>query len=175
MLDQLRSYYSFLKPQSGLYQYMPFSNAPNNRSRTRIALITGACIIAALSVSALFVNPNPVHAPNFAGTTKTSTLMPSSTNPIFCARKQQENWRHLHGLGRLPVTPSNSAPDNRLRFIGGRHYGGASEHSGVNGTINNGVFMTKPNSTMARIVVREQHAGFQRRMGRKHAKHDQRR
>ncbi|EUC32584.1 hypothetical protein COCCADRAFT_37527 [Bipolaris zeicola 26-R-13] len=210
---------------------MPFRDTPTTRSRTRIALITGACIIAALSVSALLVHPlekvrqygifqstdtsdqdsipsivhyvqikkdeksvlkfpfssflnicaavlyikservyiytnfspseideagqkgdrwtkavvntfadlviwNPVHAPTFAGTNENQHI-----NAIEKKRK------HLHELGRFA-------------FIGGRHYGGAGEHSGINSTINNGVFMTKPNSTMTRIVVREQHASF---------------
>lgn len=45
-------------------------------------------------------------------------------------------------------------------FIAGRQYGGKDEGGKINGTINNGVFMTKPNSAVARIMLREQTAGF---------------
>ncbi|KAJ5060530.1 hypothetical protein PSV09DRAFT_2418388 [Bipolaris maydis] len=212
MLDQLRSYYSFLKPQSGLYQYMPFSNAPNNRSRTRIALITGACIIAALSVSALFVNPSTdtsghgsipsiVHYVQIKDE-KSVLKFPFSSFLNICAAvlyikperiyihtdfspseineasEKGDRWtksvintfanleanKKIGGIYMdwdvFPLRPLTPLLTTGFAFIGGRHYGGASEHSGVNGTINNGVFMTKPNSTMARIVVREQHAGF---------------
>ncbi|KAF3031194.1 hypothetical protein E8E11_000872 [Didymella keratinophila] len=56
-----------------------------------------------------------------------------------------------------PLTPLLSAG---FAFVGGRQYGGAAEDGSVNGTINNGAFMTKPNSAMARIVVREQYMQF---------------
>ena len=45
-------------------------------------------------------------------------------------------------------------------FVGGRQYGGKDEDGRINGTINNGVFLTKPRSAMATIMKREQHAGF---------------
>ncbi|KAF2733915.1 hypothetical protein EJ04DRAFT_438134 [Polyplosphaeria fusca] len=45
-------------------------------------------------------------------------------------------------------------------FVGGRQYGGKDEGGQINGTINNGAFLTKANSAMARIIVREQTMGF---------------
>ncbi|EUC41638.1 hypothetical protein COCMIDRAFT_40217 [Bipolaris oryzae ATCC 44560] len=243
MLDQLRSYYSFLKPQSGVYQYMPFNNAPTNRSRTRIALITGAYIIAALSVSALFVHPvekarqygtfqptdtsshgsipSIVHYVQIKKDEKSVLKFPFSSFLNICAAvlyikperiyihtdftpseiseagEKGDRWtksvintfadlviwnQHINAIQHksdflrweavektggiymdwdvFPLRPLTPLLTTGFAFIGGRHYGGAGEHSGINGTINNGVFMTKPNSTMARIVVREQHAGF---------------
>ncbi|XP_014551766.1 hypothetical protein COCVIDRAFT_41979 [Bipolaris victoriae FI3] len=223
---------------------MPFRDTPTTRSRTRIALITGACIIAALSVSALFVHPlekvrqygifqstdtsdqdsilSIVHYVQIKRDEKSVFKFPFSSFLNICAAvlyikpervyictnfspseideagQKGDRWtkavvnafadlviwnplytptfagtnenQHINAIKKIgsiymdrdlfhlrPLTPLLTTG---FAFMGGRHYGGAGEHSGINSTINNGVFMTKPNSTMARIVVREQHASF---------------
>jgi hypothetical protein len=45
-------------------------------------------------------------------------------------------------------------------FIAGRQYGNEHEGGSLNGTINNGAFMSVPNSAMSTIVKGEQHVGF---------------
>lgn len=56
-----------------------------------------------------------------------------------------------------PLTPLMNAG---FAFIAGRQYGGKDEGGQINGTINNGAFLTRPHSAMARIMTREQNAGF---------------
>ncbi|USP79034.1 Gly-transf-sug domain containing protein [Curvularia clavata] len=107
------------------------------------------------------INWNQVHVPNFAGQ--------NADQPISAIQHRSDfiRWEAIAKIGGIymdwdvvPLRPLTPLLNAGFAFVGGRHYGGAGETSGINGTINNGVFMTKPNSTMARIVVREQHAGF---------------
>ena len=60
----------------------------------------------------------------------------------------------------VPLRPLTPLLNAGFASVGARHYGGVGEGGGINGTINNGVFMAKPNSTIVRINMREQHARF---------------
>jgi hypothetical protein len=102
-----------------------------------------------------------VSASRFAG--------PSQENHISATQHKSDfiRWEAIAETGGIymdwdvfPLRPLTPLLNAGFAFIGGRHYGGFRETGAINGTINNGVFMTKPNSAMARIVVREQHAGF---------------
>lgn len=104
---------------------------------------------------------NHVQAPNYAG--------PNEDQRISAIQHKSDfiRWDTIAGIGGIymdwdvvtlrPLTP---LLNTGFAFIGGRQYGGKDEGGAINGTINNGAFMTKSNSTMARIIVREQHAGF---------------
>lgn len=102
-----------------------------------------------------------VYVPNFAG--------PNENQPINAIQHKSDfiRWDTIAKIGGIymdwdvvPLRPLTPLLNAGFAFVGGRQYGGAGEDGSVNGTINNGAFLTKPNSTMARIVVREQHAGF---------------
>lgn len=104
---------------------------------------------------------NGVYVPNFAG--------PNEDQPISAIQHKSDfiRWDTIAKIGGIymdwdvvPLRPLTPLLNSGFAFIGGRQYGGAGEDGQINGTINNGAFMTKPNSTMARIIVREQHAGF---------------
>lgn len=56
-----------------------------------------------------------------------------------------------------PLTP---LLHSGFAFVAGRQYGGAEESGQINGTLNNGAFMAKPNSAVVRLMVREQMAAF---------------
>jgi hypothetical protein len=104
---------------------------------------------------------NQVHVPSFAG--------PNEDQRIDAIQHKSDfiRWEAIEKVGGIyldwdvfPLRPLAALLNSGFAFIGGRQYGGAAEGGSINGTINNGAFLTKPNSTMARIVVREQHAGF---------------
>lgn len=104
---------------------------------------------------------NQVSVPNFAG--------PNENQRISAIQHKSDfiRWDTIAQIGGIyldwdvvPLRPLTSLLNAGFAFIGGRQYGGADEDGSVNGTINNGAFLTKPNSTMSRIIVREQHAGF---------------
>ncbi|KAF2122894.1 hypothetical protein BDV96DRAFT_608721 [Lophiotrema nucula] len=61
----------------------------------------------------------------------------------------------------VALRPISAILNCGFAFVAGRQYGNEHEDGKVNGTVNNGVFLTKPNSAMARITVREQPIGFQ--------------
>ncbi|KAF2867788.1 hypothetical protein BDV95DRAFT_581809 [Massariosphaeria phaeospora] len=104
---------------------------------------------------------NPVVAPQFAG--------PNEGRKIDAIQHKSDfiRWDEIAKTGGIyldwdvvvlqPLTPLLNAG---FAFVAGRQYGGAAEDGRINGTINNGAFMTKPNSAMARIMLREQTAGF---------------
>lgn len=103
---------------------------------------------------------NPVHAPNFAGQ--------NQNKPIDAIQHKSDflRWETIEKIGGIyldwdviALRPLAPIMNTGFAFIGGRHYGGSTTKE-LNGTINNGVFLTTPNSTIARIIVREQHAGF---------------
>ncbi|KAF2995578.1 hypothetical protein E8E13_004418 [Curvularia kusanoi] len=102
-----------------------------------------------------------VIVPEFAG--------PNENQRISAIQHKSDfiRWEGISQIGGIyldwdvfPLRPLTPLLNSGFAFVGGRQYGGAGEDGQINGTINNGAFMTKPNSTMARIVVREQHAGF---------------
>jgi hypothetical protein len=104
---------------------------------------------------------NEVYVPNFAG--------PNENQRISAIQHKSDfiRWDTIAKIGGVyldwdvvPLRPLTPLLNAGFAFVGGRQYGGAAEDGSVNGTINNGAFLTKPNSTMARIIVREQHAGF---------------
>lgn len=104
---------------------------------------------------------NEVYVPNFAG--------PNENQRISAIQHKSDfiRWDTIAKVGGVyldwdvvPVRQLTPLLNAGFAFVGGRQYGGAAEDGSVNGTINNGAFLTKPNSTMARIVVREQHASF---------------
>lgn len=104
---------------------------------------------------------NPVHVPSFAG--------PNEDQRINAIQHKSDfiRWETIEKIGGIyldwdvfPLRPLTPLLNSGFAFVGGRQYGGAAEGGSINGTVNNGAFLTKPNSTMARIVVREQHAGF---------------
>ncbi|KAJ4345005.1 hypothetical protein N0V95_005996, partial [Ascochyta clinopodiicola] len=104
---------------------------------------------------------NEVYVPNFAG--------PNENQRISAIQHKSDfiRWDTIVKIGGIyldwdvvPLRPLTPLLNAGFAFVGGRQYGGALEDGSVNGTINNGAFMTKPNSTMARLIVREQHASF---------------
>lgn len=116
---------------------------------------------AVVNTFADLINWNPVHVPNFAGQNEDQEISAIQHKSDFI------RWEAIEKIGGIymdwdvvPLRPLTPLLNAGFAFVGGRHYGGAGEGGGINGTINNGAFLTKPNSTMARIVVREQHAGF---------------
>ncbi|KAH6625759.1 hypothetical protein C7974DRAFT_206923 [Boeremia exigua] len=104
---------------------------------------------------------NEVSVPNFAGPNENQRINTIQHKSDFI------RWDTIAKIGGIyldwdvvPLRPLTPLLNAGFAFVGGRQYGGANEDGSVNGTINNGAFLTKPNSTMARIIVREQHAGF---------------
>ena len=104
---------------------------------------------------------NHVHAPRFAGQNQNEQISAIQHKSDFI------RWEGIEKRGGIymdwdviPLRPLTPILNAGFAYVGGRHYGGAGEGGGINGTINNGVLITIPNSTMARIVVREQHAAF---------------
>ncbi|KAI4645562.1 uncharacterized protein J4E78_009476 [Alternaria triticimaculans] len=256
MWNQLRSSIGFLKPPESMHRYMPVGQVSATRSRTRLAIVTTACIVVILAILSISTHPlekarqygilkssegslhdpipsivhyvqikkdatstlrfpfssfltmcaavvyieptqiymhtdyndseirnasehgdrwtkavintfanittwNRVDVPNFAGQNQDQEISAIQHKSDFI------RWEAIAKVGGIymdwdvvPLRPLTPLLNAGFAFIGGRHYGGAREGGGINGTINNGVFLTKPNSTMARIVVREQHAGF---------------
>lgn len=256
MWDQLRSYCSFLQSDNSIYKYMPFSDTPVTRSRTRVTIITATCIVVTLAIAIFSLHPvqrakqygilhsskgsthdtipsivyyvqikkeansvlkfpfssfltmcaavmyikptqiyihtdfnaseikaagmegdrwtkavvntfadiinwNPVHVPNFAGQNADKHISAIQHKSDFV------RWENIAEIGGIymdwdvvPLRPLTPLLNAGFAFVGGRHYGGAGEGGGINGTINNGVFMVKANSTMVHAVVREQHASF---------------
>ncbi|KAJ4363455.1 hypothetical protein N0V83_009748 [Neocucurbitaria cava] len=104
---------------------------------------------------------NPVQVPNFAG--------PNEDHRVSALQHKSDfiRWDTIAELGGIymdfdvitlkPLTPLLNAG---FAFIAGRQYGGKDEGGNINGTINNGAFLTKPQSAMATIIKRQQHAGF---------------
>ncbi|KNG45404.1 glycoside hydrolase family 31 protein [Stemphylium lycopersici] len=116
---------------------------------------------AVINTFANIITWNYVDVPNFAGQNQDQKISAIQHKSDFI------RWEAIAKTGGIymdwdvvPLRPLTPLLNAGFAFIGGRHYGGADERGGINGTINNGVFLTKPNSAMARIVVREQHAGF---------------
>ncbi|KAF1828310.1 hypothetical protein BDW02DRAFT_584576 [Decorospora gaudefroyi] len=104
---------------------------------------------------------NQVQVPNYAG--------PNENMRIDAVQHKSDfiRWDTIGDHGGIymdfdvvtlkPLTPLLNAG---FAFVAGRQYGGKDEGGNINGTINNGAFLTKKNSAMARIIKREQHAGF---------------
>ncbi|KAJ4329689.1 hypothetical protein N0V87_010651 [Didymella glomerata] len=104
---------------------------------------------------------NQVEVPTFAGQNDDERISAVQHKSDFV------RWDAIASIGGIyldwdvvPLRPLTPLLNAGFAFVGGRQYGGAAEDGSVNGTINNGAFMTKPNSAMARIVVREQHMQF---------------
>jgi hypothetical protein len=104
---------------------------------------------------------NRVVAPQFAG--------PMETQRIDAIQHKSDfiRWDEIAKKGGIyldwdvvPLRPLTPLLNAGFAFVGGRQYGGKDEDGKINGTINNGSFMTKANSTIARIIVREQAARF---------------
>ncbi|KAJ8109852.1 hypothetical protein OPT61_g7155 [Boeremia exigua] len=104
---------------------------------------------------------NHISVPNFAG--------PNENQRINAIQHKSDfiRWDTIARIGGVyldwdvvPLKPLTPLQNAGFAFVAGRQYGGEHEDGSVNGTINNGAFLTKPNSTMARIIVREQHSGF---------------
>jgi hypothetical protein len=104
---------------------------------------------------------NQVQVPTYAG--------PNENHRVDAVQHKSDfiRWDTIAEIGGIymdfdvvtlkPLTPLLNAG---FAFIAGRQYGGKDEGGSINGTINNGAFLTKPKSAMATIVKREQHAGF---------------
>lgn len=103
---------------------------------------------------------NEVYVPNFAG--------PNEKQRISAVQHKSDfiRWDTIAKIGGIyldwdvvPLRPLTPLLHSGFAFVCGRQYGGAAEDDLVNGTINNGAFLAKPDSTMARIIMREQHGG----------------
>jgi hypothetical protein len=145
----------YIKPTK-VYIHTDFSESEISNASTQGDRWTQAVI----TTFADLITWNPVQPPRFAGINENQRIDAIQHKSDFL------RWEAIEKIGGVyidwdvfclrPLTPLLNAG---FAFVGGRQYGGAGEQSGINGTINNGVFMTKPNSAMARIIVREQHAG----------------
>ncbi|RMZ72779.1 glycosyl transferase [Pyrenophora seminiperda CCB06] len=146
----------YIKPTQ-IYIHTDYSDAEINNASTHADRWTKAVI----NTFADIITWNPVQVPTFAGQNQNQHISAIQHKSDFI------RWETIAPIGGIymdwdvvPLRPLTPLLNAGFAFIGGRHYGGAGEDGRINGTINNGVFMTTPNSTMARIVVREQHAGF---------------
>ncbi|KAF1938310.1 hypothetical protein EJ02DRAFT_457993 [Clathrospora elynae] len=104
---------------------------------------------------------NQVQVPNYAG--------PNENQRIDAVQHKSDfiRWDTIAEYGGVymdfdvvtlrPLTPLLTSG---FAFIAGRQYGGKDEGGNINGTINNGAFLTKKGSAMSTIIKREQHAGF---------------
>jgi hypothetical protein len=104
---------------------------------------------------------NLVVPPQFAGPLETQRIDAIQHKSDFI------RWDEIAKYGGIyldwdvvPLRPLTPLLNAGFTFVGGRQYGGKDEDGQLNGTINNGAFMTKANNAMARIIVREQTAGF---------------
>lgn len=105
---------------------------------------------------------NPVRAPSFAGTNEASRIANIQHKSDFL------RWDTIAPIGGIymdwdvvtlrPLKPLMTAG---FAFIAGRQmHNDPSDNDGSKGEMNNGIFMTRPNSLMARIMSREQTANF---------------
>lgn len=104
---------------------------------------------------------NPVHVASFSG--------PNDNNRIDAVQHKSDfiRWETIAKYGGVymdfdVIVLKSLAPlmNAGFGFVAGRQYGGKDEGGQINGTINNGAFLTKRNSAMSTLVRQEQHAGF---------------
>lgn len=104
---------------------------------------------------------NHVRVPNYAG--------PNDHQRIAAIQHKSDfvRWNTIAEIGGIyldfdVILLKSLAPlqNAGFDFVAGRQYGGKDEDGAINGTINNGFFLTKPNSAMATIVKRDQHTSF---------------
>lgn len=104
---------------------------------------------------------NHVRVPQFAG----SDVM----RPIEAIQHKSDvlRWEEVSRIGGIyidwdvvPLKSLTPLQNAGFAFVAGRQYGGAEEGGAINGTINNGAFLTKPNSALTRLMVRGQMAAF---------------
>ncbi|KAF2846385.1 glycosyltransferase family 32 protein [Plenodomus tracheiphilus IPT5] len=104
---------------------------------------------------------NPVTPPTYAG--------PTDTHHIDAIQHKSDfvRWDQIASSGGIyldfdviALKPLDPLLNAGFAFIAGRQYGNEHEGGSLNGTINNGAFMSVPNSAMSTIVKGEQHAGF---------------
>ncbi|KAF2205723.1 hypothetical protein GQ43DRAFT_359583, partial [Delitschia confertaspora ATCC 74209] len=107
------------------------------------------------------VHWNPVTVPQFAG--------PNLTVPIKATQHKSDfiRWEEIAKAGGIymdfdvvPLRPLHPLLNAGFSFIAGRQAGEGEVNGAVMNKINNGVFMAKPNSAVARLMVRDQAAAF---------------
>ncbi|KAJ4986106.1 hypothetical protein SVAN01_08370 [Stagonosporopsis vannaccii] len=107
-----------------------------------------------LFASAMYIKPTQIYIHTDCNDTE---IRNASVNGDRWTRHHCKGRRHLPGLGRRAPASLTTLLNAGSTFMGGY---GQDEDGSVNSTINNGAFLKKPNSTMARIMVREQHTRF---------------
>ncbi|KAF2255199.1 hypothetical protein BU26DRAFT_152148 [Trematosphaeria pertusa] len=138
-----------------------FIHSDYNASEIAEAAATGSPWTRKVLNFSDIVQWNHVQAPEFAGPNENTRISAIQHKSDFI------RWEQIVKTGGIymdwdvvPLRPLTPLLNAGFAFIAGRQYGGKDEGGQINGTINNGAFMTRPNSAMARIMLREQTAGF---------------